>query len=337
MNKLDSFKNLINTLDIPFQIIRLTETWLNDNKDYFSLPEHEFVGSNRPNKKGGGVGFYVSKQLEFKNRIDLDRNADDIIETRFIEVLNKYGKNLIVGAVYRPPNGNFESFEKSMNEILDNINKENKLCYLMGDFNIDLLKSESCDHTNHFIEQLFTTSFFPLITKPTGITHHTATLIDNIFTNNLDELEKRLNGIIFSDISDHLPIVHLFNTNINTNTVSKNIAKIVNNVTYFRTKTSMHIESFINTVRILSWNNILDETKDPEKAYNVFMEMLVDVYEANFPLKQKQNNRKIKKTKSPWMTNCILKSVRNKEKLYKTFLLNPNSKTEQLYKSIKTN
>jgi hypothetical protein len=106
----------------------------------------------------------------------LDKNVDDIIETRFIEVLNKYGKNIIIGVVYRPPNSNFESFKRIMNEILENIDRENKLCYLMGDFNIDLFKSESCDYTNHFIEQLFTSSFFPLITKPTRITHHTATV-----------------------------------------------------------------------------------------------------------------------------------------------------------------
>ncbi len=49
----------------------------------------------------------------------------------------------------------------------------------MGDFNIDRLKSESCDYSNKFIEQLFTSSFLPLIHKPTRITNHTATLITN--------------------------------------------------------------------------------------------------------------------------------------------------------------
>ncbi len=34
-----------------------------------------------------------------------------------------------------------------MSQMLGQIDKENKLCYLMGDFNIDLLKSESCDYT----------------------------------------------------------------------------------------------------------------------------------------------------------------------------------------------
>jgi hypothetical protein len=41
----------------------------------------------------------------------------------------------------------------------------------MGDFNIDLLKSESCDFANNFTEQLFTSSFYPLITKSTRITY----------------------------------------------------------------------------------------------------------------------------------------------------------------------
>jgi hypothetical protein len=103
-NKFDSFKNLIDTLDIPFQIIGLTETWLNDNNmDCFTLNDYEYFGSN-------SVGLYVSKQLEFKSRNELDKNIEDIIETKFIEIMNKNGKNIIIGVVYRPPSGNFDSF-----------------------------------------------------------------------------------------------------------------------------------------------------------------------------------------------------------------------------------
>ena len=35
-----------------------------------------------------------------------------------------------------------------MNTILEKIDTENKLCYLMGDFNIDLFKSDSCDYAS---------------------------------------------------------------------------------------------------------------------------------------------------------------------------------------------
>ena len=81
----------------------------------------------------------------------------------------------------------------------------------MGDFNIDLLKSESCDYTCRFLEQMFTSSFIPLILRPTRITQHTATLIDNIFTNDIENIEDSTNRILFCDISDHLPIVHVRN------------------------------------------------------------------------------------------------------------------------------
>jgi hypothetical protein len=69
--------------------------------------------------------------------------------------MNKYGKNIIIGVAYRPPNGNFQSFEKTRNEILENINRENKLCYLMRDFNIDLFKLESCNYTNYCMKNLW--------------------------------------------------------------------------------------------------------------------------------------------------------------------------------------
>jgi hypothetical protein len=55
---------------------------------------------------------------------------------------------------------------------------------------------------------------------------------------------------------------------------------------------------------------------DHEKAHDFILNMMkrlmillfMGVYEANFPLKRKQNKTKIIKIKSPWMTRCILKS-----------------------------
>ena len=162
--------------------------------------------------------------------------------------------------------------------------------------------------------------------------HHTATLIDNMFTNNVDQLDDSINGIIFSHISDHLPIVRMFNTNMFT---AKNTTENANDGIYQRLFNKTNAEAFKNAIKTLCWNTILDEKNDPERAYNEFLEMFTDAYEANFPLKRKKNKTKINKTKSPWMTNCILKSVRNKNKLYKTFLMNRNSKNEQLYKKYK--
>ena len=103
-NKFDSLKNLINT-------IGLTETWLNENnKDCFTMNNYEYFGFNRLEKRGGGVCLYVSKELEYKIRNDLTKNIGDMIETKFIEIVNNNGKNIIVGAIYRPPNSYFATF-----------------------------------------------------------------------------------------------------------------------------------------------------------------------------------------------------------------------------------
>jgi hypothetical protein len=41
--------------------------------------------------------------------------------------------------IYRPPNNKIEIFQNALNEIIEKIDKENKISYFMGDFNIDML------------------------------------------------------------------------------------------------------------------------------------------------------------------------------------------------------
>ena len=66
VNKFESFKQLINSLTTPFQLIGLTETWLNDtNKDLFKLKNYDFVNMNRSTKIGGGVGIYIANQMNY--------------------------------------------------------------------------------------------------------------------------------------------------------------------------------------------------------------------------------------------------------------------------------
>jgi hypothetical protein len=272
---------------------------------------------------------YVSKQLQYKTRNDISINVENRIETSFIEICTNKGKNIIIGTIYRPPNNKIDTFENSMKRILEKIDKEKKIGYLMGDFNIDLLKSESCDYAGQFTEQLFTSSYYPLITKPTRITAHTATLIDNIFTNNIENIDSSLNGIIFSDISDHLPIVHICNMDSNSFNIRKKVTKTSK---YKRVINNANIKSFTNTIKNISWDNVIDNN-NPEKAFDKFSQSFTEAYETSFPVKL--TKEKIDNNKSPWMTYSILKSVNRKHKLYKAYLLNSNKRNENTYKRYK--
>ena len=74
-----------------------------------------------------------------------------------------------------------------VNKLLDNITRENKTTFLLGDFNIDLLKYESHTSTNEVLDSLSSIMILPYILHPTRITCHSKTLIDNIFFNHISK------------------------------------------------------------------------------------------------------------------------------------------------------
>ena len=57
---------------------------------------------------------------------------------------------------------------------------------------------------------MYSYSYLPLINKPTRITKKTATLIDNIFTNDLQLGMNTLNGILLSNIFDAKASINSF-------------------------------------------------------------------------------------------------------------------------------
>ena len=157
--------------------------------------------SDRGHGKGGGVAIYTHNDIKVKLRPDL---SVDGTENLFIEILNEKVQNIVVGLFYRPPNRSIDAFLDTFDECLDIVSQENKEIYLMGDFNINLLKTDN--NTSKLISSLTTYSFHPHINKPTRISDTSKTLIDNIFSNVCNKNAN--NGIIYYDISDHLPIFY---------------------------------------------------------------------------------------------------------------------------------
>ena len=84
--------------------------------------------------------------------------------------------------------------------------------YIMGDFNINLLDIDGHIPSSEFLETMYSSSFFPLITKPTRVTVAKSTLIDNIFINDDSTVQcvHCLIGIFFTWITDHFPVFFLY-------------------------------------------------------------------------------------------------------------------------------
>ena len=125
------------------------------------------------------------------------------IESTFIKLINMRESNVIIGAIFRHPNMDLDKFNDIyLNPLLDKISKESKSIFLLGDFNVDLLKYDHHAPTNEFLDSLSSHMFLPHIIQPTRVISNSKTLIDNIFFNilGLDSVP----GNITATVSDHL-------------------------------------------------------------------------------------------------------------------------------------
>ena len=197
-------------LDHDFSVIGLSETWFckatcdNYGLQGYLPPEHNY----REGRMGGGVSLYIKSGISYKPRKDL-RFLEPYIETLFVEISNtclNIEKNVVVGVVYRPPNTSTPDFIEKMNLILQRIDTSTKQCRIMGDFNLDILNSDTHPPTKEYIDVMFSHSMFPLINKPTRSTLDTHTCIDNIYSNHVTPTSTSIQGILYTDISDHFPV-----------------------------------------------------------------------------------------------------------------------------------
>lgn len=165
-HNLDKLHNLLANVKTNFSIIGISETWLQSAEHNVNIDGYNFIHNYRSNRSGGGVGFYVAADVEYKIRSDLAYDDINWAESLFIEIDRPHEKNIIIGIVYRPPNQNIDEFVKNTNTLMAKISKLNKTCYLMGDWNLNLMNHISHQLTSEFLDIMYTNMFLPLIYSP---------------------------------------------------------------------------------------------------------------------------------------------------------------------------
>ena len=107
--------------------------------------------------------------MNFKLRIDLQSSDNSLYESVFVETRRPRGKNIIVGSLYRPPDASHNDFNRSVEDILSAISFENKLSYIMGDFDIDILNSNSCSKPHSSSKPWFSNGLLTSCKKKTSL------------------------------------------------------------------------------------------------------------------------------------------------------------------------
>ena len=142
------------------------------------------------------------------------------------------------------------------------------------------------------IDQLDSNSFISLINKPTRVKNQSATLIDNIFTNSLSDMDHTIQGIIYSDISDHFPIIHI---NYSFQAANLDSEIVVINLSQ-RNK-----QAFCRAVSEVNWGPLYI-SGNAQEYFTWFHSTLISRYNKHFPkeiMNKKYNTRKM------WLTELL--------------------------------
>ena len=212
-----------------------------------------------------------------------------------------------------------------LNKLFENISKEQKSVFVLGDFNVNLLNYNEHNQTNQFLDSLASGSFIPLILQPTRITSHSNTLIDNIFSNVIDP--DIIFGNLTATISDHLP---QFSTIPN---MFGNISGNKSNI-YERDWSKFDQENFILDYFSVDWENLLKTDElNADNSTKMYLDKINILLDSYAPLKR-INKYRMKFKSKPWITLGLQKSISVKNKLLKNLI---NKKDPVLKEEFHTN
>jgi len=317
LHKLDHLETLLNIINLDVDIIAVSETWETDiNANLINIHGYNKFSKHRTNNdKGGGVALFVRKSLDYSPI----NHKSTLFESAFIELKVPYQRPIIIGAIYRPPGGNLTDFNQEYETAITNLIGNNKKgIILAGDFNINLMNHSCHMETENFLNIMFAHNMLPMIKRPTRYGDCCATLIDNIFTNQINE--THVSGIILDDMSDHLPIFLIMQKELPVK--KKFITKSIRSIN------EATISNLSTKLEGTDWS-VLD-SKGVNEAYDTFCSMFRNMYDEALPIELKKY--KIHSTKhKPWITTSILNSVRKKHKLYKKYLSTKSQTSKENY------
>lgn len=234
----------------------------------------------------------------------------DVIEefcqtTRDYEILTLSCNRYVYAVVYRPPSGNVSVFLAFLDKFLGWVNDNGLNVVLGGDININMLlpSSENCS----LMTLLDSNACTNAINTPTRVQKESSTLID-VFITNINP-EKTVSGVIGVNISDHLPIFLIEESNASTKPLKCTPQRT------FQSVNPLLLEQFRQDLSEVNWDDVHQQT-NPDTAYDTFLSLFTASYKKFFVHTPLTN----KKARKPWISKHSLELIKQKDALYRHFL-----------------
>ena len=321
----DQLVSSLSQLKIQFDIIGITETKIKSNYEpIFDLSLEGYTHYHTPSEASkGGTLIYVLNKHQSKPRKNLETimYKSKHLESTFIELVIPNKKNVIIGCVYRHPCMNLNCFNREhLTPLLEKINNK-KHIFLLGDFNVDLMKTDEDNNTSEYFDIITASNFIPHITYPTRITSHSKTLIDNIFSN-LQNFSQGFSANLTMAISDHLAQVLLIP--LDTKFKAPKVER------YKRNTKNFDREKFLLEVLEIDWNDKIQLNKnDPNLSFKQLYSTVDSLINKHMPL-QKLTKKELKLKEKPWISKQISQKIAVRDHLLKKLIQakDPNIKKE---------
>ena len=307
----DKLAEFVNRHNGNIKICALQEIWSVQSAP--KLPGFaKLIDRQRPNRRGGGVGFYVADSLEIK--VINSPFLPGVLETLCLDIKITKKKTIRVLNVYRPPDARVKVLLDEIPNLP--ITKEHPT-FVVGDMNVDITDVR----TQGLVQRFLDYELFSIIDIPTRENKRTQTTIDHIYTN----MKSARSFVYTTTISDHYTTAATINAkNPKSKTRPETLERPEHNERSFG-----YLKDYLKAIRKSTmWEEIL--SCNGIEVFDRFEKILNEALLICCPI-VKKNKRKI--PINPWMTLELLEMRAQKEKLLRKAR---QKRTDAAWESFKT-
>lgn len=317
-----------------YDVIVVTETWLNDNINdgeifdaRYNIYRRDRESSSLAGKEGGGVLIAVSKAYDSARACQWETTAEDL----WVRVKINEGKKINICAVYLPPPVTLQHLDMFLSSVTSVNETTGEEMIVIGDFNLGFIEWKQdpsnlyvtstipSNYTNNLGYSLIDFMSLNSLLQYNVIKNTNNRTLDLVFSNMQGAVVRRSVSPICKEDCHHPPLEINF------------IVKA--HVPLKRVKTSSfnfkaaNYELINLKLREIRWKELLEPCVDVNVMLGVFYESVQAIIEDNIP-----KIKHVSQNFPPWYSKTLVRVLNEKEKHRKRFKKYGNPRDEIEYR-----
>lgn len=178
----------------PYQIVALQEIW-QIMGNYAAPGFQSLIYKDRKDRRGGGVGFFISSDIKIERLNNCDVFIEGVYESMAIKI-----PKLKIGLIniYRPPDGSLDEFHTQLRTQVHNITELGLKPIVLGDINVNASKDDR--NWRNLVTLLADLGLSNKVREISRYTGTRGTLLDHVYTGAIQHVTCT---VVSTEITDH--------------------------------------------------------------------------------------------------------------------------------------